>query len=172
MTTRATFDPDPLLSDFLCASPHAPSFFWETPAFSRSTLSLPFEFVTLPTPQLAQAWPDGSEFAAHFRGRVRGTTATFTNLRGDATLVAPCPPPGLSALHAPSHEHLCAFVRDAPAAQRQAIWCAVGIAAREAAKSGDSTWLSTAGSSVPWLHIRLDARPKYYHHLVYTGRAR
>ena len=23
-------------------------------------------------------------------------------------------------------------------------------------------WLSTAGMGVPWLHVRLDSRPKYY----------
>lgn len=160
-------DLGPFLCECLCASPHAPSLFWETPAFSRSTLSLPFEFVTLPAPRLARARPDGSAFAAHFRGHSRGTTATFANIRGDATLVIPCPPPGRSALHAPTHGHLCAFVRGAPAAQREALWCAVGFAARDAAKSDDPTWLSTAGSGVPWLHIQLDAAPKYYHHLDY-----
>jgi len=51
--------------------------------------------------------------------------------------------------------------------KREALWRAVGAAAREAAKRDDPTWLSTAGTGVPWLHIRLDARPKYYHHLDY-----
>jgi hypothetical protein len=180
------------LDECLCASPHASALFWETPAFSRTTLSRPFEFVTLPAPQLARVRPDGSAFAAHF-GAAQCTTATFTNLSGDATLVIPCPPPvagvdgacdvsgdawsgggdtatargGSPALHAPSHGHLGAFVHSAPAAQREALWRAVGAAAREAAKRDDPTWLSTAGSGVPWLHIRLDARPKYYHHLDY-----
>ena len=30
------------------------------------------------------------------------------------------------------------------------------------------TWLSTEGSGVPWLHVRLDSRPKYYHHAAYA----
>ena len=33
------------------------------------------------------------------------------------------------------------------------------IAARVGA---EPVWLSTAGAGVPWLHVRLDDRPKYY----------
>lgn len=29
-------------------------------------------------------------------------------------------------------------------------------------------WLNTAGAGVPWLHIRLDSRPKYYRYQPYT----
>ncbi|MFY0533025.1 DUF6940 family protein [Nannocystis pusilla] len=29
-------------------------------------------------------------------------------------------------------------------------------------RSSAWVWLSTSGSAVPWLHVRLDARPKYY----------
>ena len=33
------------------------------------------------------------------------------------------------------------------------------------------TWVSTEGSGVAWLHARLDARPKYYHHAPYRAFA-
>jgi len=117
----------PFLDERLRTSPHAQALFWETPAFSRSTLSRPFEFVTLPAAQLARAKTDGSAFAAHFgAAAAQCTTATITNLSGDATLVIPCPPPmadpgsTLNPLHAPTHGHLGAFVHSAPAAQREA----------------------------------------------------
>ena len=29
------------------------------------------------------------------------------------------------------------------------------------------TWLSTEGSGVPWLHVRMDSSPKYYHYDAY-----
>jgi len=32
-------------------------------------------------------------------------------------------------------------------------------------------WLSTAGAGVPWLHVRLDDRPKYYHYGPYRQTA-
>lgn len=155
----------PFLDECTCVSPHAPSLFWETPAFSRSTLSRQFEFITLPAPHLARERPNVSAFAAHVNAPKWSNTATFTNLNGDATLVIPCPPPGLSKL--PKYGHLGDFVRFAPTVQRNSFWRAVGVAAREAAKSDEPTWLSTAGSGVPWLHIRLDSRPKYYRHIDY-----
>lgn len=34
-------------------------------------------------------------------------------------------------------------------------------------KQGASIWMSTAGISTPWLHVRLDSRPKYYHYGPY-----
>jgi len=33
--------------------------------------------------------------------------------------------------------------------------------------SSRPVWLSTAGGGVSWLHVRLDDRPKYYHHAAY-----
>ena len=32
-------------------------------------------------------------------------------------------------------------------------------------------WLSTAGLGVPWLHLRLDTRPKYYQYGPYKNAA-
>jgi hypothetical protein len=62
--------------------------------------------------------------------------------------------------------HLAAFVRGAPAEQREALWRTVGdaLSRRLGAKP---VWLSTAGAGVSWLHVRLDDRPKYYGHAPY-----
>jgi len=30
-------------------------------------------------------------------------------------------------------------------------------------------WVSTAGMGVPWLHARLDTRPKYFRHAPYRA---
>ena len=37
------------------------------------------------------------------------------------------------------------------------------------ARGGQPTWLSTEGSGVPWLHVRLDSYPKYYHTDAYRS---
>lgn len=166
----------PFLDARLATSPHQKALFWETPPLSASRLSLPFEFATLPAPHLTHAQSDGSAFAAHFRAAASHMVATFTNVGGDATLVCPCPPRtgGASrhvedSLHAPSHAHLAAFVQFADPSQRDALWRAVGEAAEHAARRTSLTWISTAGSGVPWLHVRLDSRPKYYKHIPYTS---
>jgi hypothetical protein len=71
-------------------------------------------------------------------------------------MVVPCPVAGASA-----YGHLAAFVRLAPEAQQHALWRSVGeaMARRIGVKP---VWLSTAGAGVPWRHVRLGDRPKYY----------
>jgi hypothetical protein len=136
------------------------AFRWETPPVTQSTVSRPFEFVVLDSPWLASE-PDPTPFAKHFGGRSMRKVITFKNLGGDAILVVPRPFASPAA-----YGHVAAFVRDAPAPQRDELWQAVGraMARRVGARP---VWLSTAGGGVAWLHVRLDDRPKYYGHGPY-----
>jgi hypothetical protein len=137
------------------------AFRWETPPLTAATAGRPFEFVLLDSPRLARQ-PDPRPFAAHLRGHAasHGVVA-FANLGADAVLVVPCPVGPDSA-----YGHLAAFVRQAPEAQRHALWELVGEAMER--RLGDRpVWLSTAGAGVAWLHVRLDDRPKYYGHAPY-----
>jgi hypothetical protein len=136
------------------------AFRWETPAVTSATANRSFEFVLLDDPGLARR-PDPDAFAEHFRRAGAATVIDFANLRGDAVLVVPCP------VAAPTtYGHLAAFVRKAPAEQRDTLWKCVGeaMARRLSAKP---VWLSTAGAGVSWLHVRLDDRPKYYGYELY-----
>jgi hypothetical protein len=128
-------------------------FRWETPPVTTATASRPFEFALIDSPWLDER-PDPADFAEYFRGAAE--VATFPNLGADAILVAPRPIADVKA-----YGHLSAFVRRAPEAQRHALWQAVGeaMARRIGARP---VWLSTAGGGVPWVHVRLDDRPKYY----------
>jgi hypothetical protein len=132
------------------------SFRWETPPVTTATVSREFEFVLLDAPGLDRA-PDVQAFAEQFRaaGKDRGAIA-FPNLGNDAVLDVPCP-----LGRTPAYVHLAAFVRQAPEAQVHDLWRVVGEA-MTARLGSNPTWLSTAGMGVPWLHVRLDARPKYY----------
>ena len=136
--------------------------FWETPAVSSDTLDRPYEQVCVDAPALAGASPDRASFAEQFDLHCdRDGIAEFANLGGDARLVAPCP-------QSPNdgYAHLLAFVRNAPAAQRDAFWQRVGSAMAHAL-STSPLWLSTSGLGVYWLHARLDTRPKYYTYAPY-----
>jgi hypothetical protein len=137
------------------------AFRWEAPGVTASTAARPFEFVLLDDPYLARP-VDAEAFAEHFRADEE--VVCFANLRGDATLVVPCP-----VAERPAYGHLAAFVRAAPESQRDALWRAVGeaVAHRIGAKP---VWLSTAGAGVSWLHVRLDDRPKYYGHAAYRAK--
>lgn len=140
-------------NELLAAVPFA-EFRWETPAVTTDTVSRPFECVVLDAPGLART-PDPQAFSEHFAGAEEDVVA-IPNLSREAILVVPCPVADQSA-----YGHLAAFVRQAPADQRDALWRLV----RETTARRIGTrpvWLSTAGAGVSWLHVRLDDRPKYY----------
>ncbi|MEM7205899.1 MAG: hypothetical protein AAF628_36935, partial [Planctomycetota bacterium] len=131
--------------------------FWETPPLHRGNQDQPFTMAVLRASVLAGIAADPQPFAAHLAaGFGTDAVSTFANLGGDSTLVAPCQ-------NGPSeaYPHLAAFVRRARPEQRAALWRAVGHAVTE--RLGDTPlWLSTSGSGVSWLHVRLDPSPKYY----------
>jgi hypothetical protein len=135
------------------------AFFWETPPMTVS--ERPFEFVLTEARGLAQAAPEIAAFQEHFARDAGDGVVAFDNLGGDARLVVPCP------LASPdAYAHLAAFVRKAPAAQVHALLRRLATEAL-AGLSDRPLWLSTAGMGVYWLHVRLDARPKYYRHAPY-----
>ncbi|KAL1528402.1 hypothetical protein AB1Y20_009751 [Prymnesium parvum] len=155
-----------LLGEQLRRSPHA-AFYWETPPLTlAAAAATPFQFVTVRAPDLLARAPTLAPFAAALAGCTAGARA-FANLRGDALLVAPCPP--ADGREPASHAHLAAFVRSAPVEAQLPLWREVGRALqRELRARGDApTWVSTEGTGVSWLHVRLDSSPKYFHHLPY-----
>ena len=129
---------------------------WETPPITAATAGREFEFVLIDTPALDQP-ADLGAFADQFSAESRSAgVVAFPNLGNDAVLVVPCPSGPKS-----EYAHLAAFVRNAPAEQKHEL-CRVVGQAMHARLGKDPLWLSTAGMGVPWLHVRLDSRPKYY----------
>lgn len=138
----------------LAAAPYR-AFRWETPAATTSSSRQPFECVLLESLELDRPAEPGS-FSDQFQEN-SAEIITFSNLRGDAILIVPVP----GDPHDPSCCHLASFLRGAPSSARHGLWQAVGAAMMQ--RLGEKpVWLSTAGAGVPWLHIRLDDRPKYY----------
>jgi len=129
------------------------AYFWETPPMTQATLARPFEFVLVNAPQLARVSADRRPFAHYFNHE---PVVDFPNLGGDAHLVVPCPQKPADAF-----AHLAAFSRSAPLAQQHDFWQRVGLAVVNGVGERP-LWLSTSGLGVYWLHVRLDARPKYY----------
>ena len=143
----------------LADSPFA-AFRWETPPLTSASADRPFEFVLLDSPSLDRT-PSPDAFAEYFHGAPTGGIVEFTNLGGDAILIAPCSTDLVAA-----YGHIGAFIRQAPERQKHDLWKCVG-AAMQQRTSNTPIWLSTAGAGVPWLHVRLDRRPKYYGHAPY-----
>jgi hypothetical protein len=132
------------------------------PPLTGETISQPFEVTIVDDPTLATASPDPTPFESHFEPtEAIQLTATFPNLGGDATLVVPTP-----IAEQDCYPHLAAFARHGPEQQVHAFWQAVGAAVSQHLGSSP-LWLSTAGTGVPWLHVRLNRSPKYYCHEPY-----
>lgn len=149
-------------TELLAASPFS-TFRWETPAITADAVGRAFTFATIDAPELARRPADPSAFSDAFRNRPEGPVIAFPNLSGDATMIVPRPlgPSGTYGSFGP-------FLRLAPGPQRHALWQAVAAAVRVRLDSRPA-WLSTAGAGVPWLHVRLDDRPKYYAHGPYRS---
>eukprot|EP00747_Dinoflagellata_sp_TGD_P207831 gnl/TRDRNA2_/TRDRNA2_81361_c0_seq1.p1 gnl/TRDRNA2_/TRDRNA2_81361_c0~~gnl/TRDRNA2_/TRDRNA2_81361_c0_seq1.p1 ORF type:complete len:266 (-),score=36.79 gnl/TRDRNA2_/TRDRNA2_81361_c0_seq1:88-885(-) len=156
-----------LLSDLLRKMPFK-AYFWECPPMSRSTWqSNPFEFVVIDAPHLDSGHASSSAFSSYLSlHRGQPVVTKFSNLGGDAELVAPAQ----AGSDAEVYEHIGSFLRGAPDVQVQALWRGVGDAIKhrlEQSSPDEPTWVNTEGSGVPWLHVRLDSTPKYYHHTPY-----
>jgi hypothetical protein len=136
----------------------AAALFFECAPVSRSTRHEPFRYVLPPTDALVGVRPDPSAFAA----KLSPPAAAFDNLGGDARLVAPAGavPRGCA--------HLADWARTAPTDEIDALWTLVGRELLAWFERTDApVWLSTSGLGVPWLHVRLDERPKYVTHVPY-----
>jgi hypothetical protein len=77
-------------------------------------------------------------------------------LGGDTELVVPCPIDPKC-----DYSHLASFLRSASKQQTQHLWRLVGATVSEQL-GVHPIWLSTAGMGVPWLHVRISNKPKYY----------
>jgi hypothetical protein len=132
---------------------------WECPAVNSANLERAFECVFVSSPLLAGLPPDPGPFAEYFRPDC--SVVTFESLGKDALLVAPCP-----GMQDEDFSDLASFVATASDERASAFWMAVGEALEKRIGTRP-TWLSTAGLGVPWLHVRLDTRPKYYRHAPY-----
>lgn len=146
-----------IASDFTAAR-------FETPAATNGTLDDPFEFVLVDSPGLDRE-PDASPFSQQFADSDPDQSViVFPNLRGDSTMIVPRP------IHADSpYTHLLEFLRNAPVEQTRALWTQAGLSMLEQIND-QPLWLSTAGGGVPWLHLRIDPRPKYYSYEPYKTR--
>lgn len=146
----------------LKASPFE-AYFWETPAINNNNLNRGFEFVEVQSHALNRMLVDPKSFEQHFDDAITTVTA-FVNLGGDALLIAPCPENEQS-----SYPHLAAFLRDASSHEIESFWKEAGVQIKKNI-SDNYLWVSTAGSGVAWLHLRLDSFPKYYSYHPYSIR--
>ena len=134
----------------------------ELPPLDADSLATAAEFVLIDSPELIRP-SDSTAFHAYFRRDA--AAVAFDNLAGDARLIAPVPDDRVDAAH------LAAYVRTADDAAVTEFWSLLADEVLRLVGSG-RRWVSTAGAGVPWLHGRIDVRPKYFRHTPYRDGKR
>jgi hypothetical protein len=142
-----------------------PAFFWEMPPLRQGHSEIDYEYVAIRSDDLEHLRPDARAFESKFSAASPSQlVVSFRNLGGDAFLVTPKRISGLEC-----YGHIAAFVRSAPAVQRQELFQTLGSAIGDVLGENDKRiWVSTSGLGVPWVHVRLDSYPKYYNHEPYV----
>ena len=138
-----------------------PGYFWEHPPLTYMDVNQIYECTLLSTSAFLSVKPDRNAFKEYFNDA--GGAASFTNLGGDAGLVAPVP-----QRQDDDFRDLAHFVRSADRDIQIEFWNLTGSEAIRRA-GPRPYWLSTSGLGVYWLHARFDSRPKYYQHTVYRS---
>lgn len=136
------------------------AYFWETPVININVIHRDFEFVEVRSDVLGKMEVDPETFEQYFVG-TQANVVTFANLGGDALLIAPCPDG-----ESPGYAHLAEFLNNACNQKVECFWNEVGSQI-EKNMGENSLWVSTSGSGVAWLHMRLDSFPKYYTYYPY-----
>lgn len=159
-----------ILSELLRQLPFE-AYSWECSPTSRSTAEhRQFEFVAVDAPYLVGLEADREPFAKYLEGsRGQLVARSFPNLKGDSLFVAPAQ----AAEDVQVYAHAASFFRRAPEVQKDAQWLQLGEAIEEKltrAGPTDTLWISADGSGVPWLHMRVDPRPKHYHYVPYRSQ--
>ncbi|MCE8159327.1 MAG: hypothetical protein I3265_02510 [Candidatus Moeniiplasma glomeromycotorum] len=134
-----------------------PAYFWKCPPVSTKTLGKPFEFVVIKSEALNNITQNYSSFQEHF-GKSRDNQAvSFSSPSGNLLV---CPVPKGTA----DYKNISQFTKNAPLKQQQALWKKVADKLiGELEKNPDTPrWLNTEGTGVPYLHVRLDATPRFY----------
>lgn len=96
---------------------------------------------------------DSSHFSEHLSGKT--SPVQFYNLDQTAILVSP-PDNGKN------FAHLALFYKNSNQRQREQLWKKVAQSVEKVLRRGEDAYVSTHGTNVPWLHVRIEGNPKYY----------
>lgn len=127
--------------------------YWETSSIHSNGDSIYREKQTR-TSQLPMTLPaNPAAFASHLQGK--NSPVGFENLGKDAVLVSP-PNKGLN------YSHIGTFHKNASQQDIKAFWKKVAIEVEKYVRNGTKAYVSTHGTNVHWLHVRIEKNPKYY----------
>ena len=129
-------------------------FLWRTSVLDKSKTK-PFvqEFIECDNFPKTQNYQSFKKYIEKSKNKY---VTSFPNLSGDTMLVVPIPRKNKD------YTHLKNFIDQASKVQQMKLWKEVSRVAREMLKKHSQIWISTHGLGVPYLHVRISIKPKYY----------
>ena len=161
----------------LAESPHKAFLFECNPIRYEKLDETKFEYTLISDKILDKKSANPSAFSkeistAHKKGE---RSTHFLNLGKNARLIIPSNLDKKTKTK--QFAHIARFVREASKEDILSFWKTVFTSLKnelqEKHKKNPNqwTWLNTHGHGVPWLHMRVDSRPKYYSHSPYKTPA-
>lgn len=139
-------------------------YFIEFPSCSFFSHNICFQFVIINADHtsLKTHVADFSDFQ-EYHTKKNEYIIQFPSLSKDSLLIVPVP---LKGINIENYSSISPFMKFANKKQIYEIWTKVSQALIRSLQTdkNKSFWLSTSGLAVPWLHIRIDTKPKYYHY--------
>ena len=150
-------------------------YYFECPPVNKNNVETKsFEFVLRKTYRLDDKQANPRPFMDYFTDRTDTLAVSFPNLGNDAMLVIPNRMPDARPEDDAQYAHLAKFMRSDLNDEIDALWKETArLVLKKIENNGTGNrrtrnlWISTSGNAVPWLHIRLSKKPKYYTFLEY-----
>ena len=136
------------------------NFFWECPPINLKNIQYQnFECYIINSNNNFGKASDNS-FKSYFNENPSKKIISFYNPSRSCLLIVPCP---LEEIEKNCYLNISTFIKHAPKPQIYILWKQISTLLKKQLKNNHHIWLNTHGLGVPWLHVRLDTIPKYYH---------
>ena len=137
---------------------------WEFPPYCSRTANNKAEFMLAKTCKFKKT--DSSSFDDHFIDKSNNDVCVFYNISRDTKLITIKSEYDMSQTYM---GHIGAFMNNAPIELKHKLLISIGEQMMSYTNNHCPAYLSTHGHGVPWLHIRISNKPKYYKNSNYAN---
>ena len=131
------------------------SFFWET-SFLTEGLQEKYSQNFIESNYLNKLKQNHKSFNSHILKSKNKYALSFYNLSKKTLLIVPCPRKNKN------FTTLKDFIDNASITHQKKFWKYVSKKIKKELKKHKKLWISTHGTGVPFLHVRIENYPKYY----------
>lgn len=138
------------------------SFYYETTPITNN-MNTNYEENYIQNSYLTNMKQDYSSFEKEINKSNNKYVVSFFNLSKTSYLIVPIPRSNKK------FTTLKDFIDNASKIQQKKLWQKVALSTIMMLKKYNKVWISTHGTGVPYLHIRIDIKPKYYQTIIFKN---